>query len=158
MNFCLAIPLCGSLNLLSIQCVTDQVFCFFLLPLLYQAFWYLEWHLDVLLLWALSCTGEVSKAEELLEGLKSRSGRIQHSFQFHKPCCVQPLTLNILCFFLQNFYHDQEKTRVYASCYAGLSLSLFSIYYFLHNFLEKMYSRLCSSDSKNTHTCRIFQI
>uniref|UniRef100_M1C2D5 Tetratricopeptide repeat protein 38 n=3 Tax=Solanum tuberosum TaxID=4113 RepID=M1C2D5_SOLTU len=37
-----------------------------------KAFWYLEWHLDVLVLWALSCTGEVSKAEELLEGLKYR--------------------------------------------------------------------------------------
>ncbi|XP_015074708.1 tetratricopeptide repeat protein 38 [Solanum pennellii] len=37
-----------------------------------KAFWYLEWHLDVLVLWALSYTGEVSKADELLEGLKSR--------------------------------------------------------------------------------------
>ncbi|MCD7462330.1 hypothetical protein HAX54_048273 [Datura stramonium] len=35
-----------------------------------KAFWYLRWHLDVLVLWALSCTGEVSKAEELL-GSKS---------------------------------------------------------------------------------------
>nr|GMD95655.1 tetratricopeptide repeat protein 38 isoform X1 [Ipomoea batatas]GME17606.1 tetratricopeptide repeat protein 38 isoform X1 [Ipomoea batatas] len=32
-----------------------------------KSFWYLEWHLDVLTLWALACTGEVSKAEDLLE-------------------------------------------------------------------------------------------
>lgn len=37
-----------------------------------KAFWYLEWHLDVLILWALACNGELAKAEELLEGLKSR--------------------------------------------------------------------------------------
>ncbi|CAK9172223.1 unnamed protein product [Ilex paraguariensis] len=35
-------------------------------------FWYLEWHLDLLTLWALACTGELSKAEELLKGLRSR--------------------------------------------------------------------------------------
>ncbi|KAG6757078.1 hypothetical protein POTOM_037379 [Populus tomentosa] len=42
------------------SCITDQ------------ANWYLEWHLDVLILWALAKTGEPSKAEDLLEGLKSR--------------------------------------------------------------------------------------
>ncbi|KAH6815684.1 Tetratricopeptide repeat superfamily protein [Perilla frutescens var. frutescens] len=42
------------------NCVTDQ------------AFWFLEWHLDILILWALSCTGRFNKAEDLLEGLKSR--------------------------------------------------------------------------------------
>lgn len=40
----------------------------------FQAFWYLEWHLDLLILWALGCTGEYAKAEDLLEGLKSRLG------------------------------------------------------------------------------------
>lgn len=43
-------------------CVHDNV----------QANWYLECHLDLLILWALANTGEVSKAEDLLEGLKSR--------------------------------------------------------------------------------------
>ncbi|XP_019158057.1 PREDICTED: tetratricopeptide repeat protein 38 isoform X1 [Ipomoea nil] len=38
--------------------------------------WYLEWHLDVLTLWALACTGEVSKAEDLLEGLKARLSKM----------------------------------------------------------------------------------
>ncbi|KAB5537583.1 hypothetical protein DKX38_015116 [Salix brachista] len=42
------------------SCITDQ------------ANWYLEWHLDVLILWALAKTGEPSKAEDLLEGLKLR--------------------------------------------------------------------------------------
>lgn len=37
-----------------------------------EANWYLEWHLDVLILWALAFTGELSKAEDLLKGLKSR--------------------------------------------------------------------------------------
>ncbi|KAM7251966.1 hypothetical protein ACFE04_023849 [Oxalis oulophora] len=37
-----------------------------------QAFWFLEWHLDLLILWGLAFTGELSKAEDLLEGLKSR--------------------------------------------------------------------------------------
>ncbi|KAL3631103.1 hypothetical protein CASFOL_024087 [Castilleja foliolosa] len=37
-----------------------------------KAFWFLEWHLDILILWALSCMGEIDKAEELLNGLKFR--------------------------------------------------------------------------------------
>lgn len=37
-----------------------------------QANWHLEWHLDLLILWALAVTGELSKAEDLLKGLKSR--------------------------------------------------------------------------------------
>ncbi|KAB2624619.1 tetratricopeptide repeat protein 38 [Pyrus ussuriensis x Pyrus communis] len=51
------------------NCVTDQ------------ANWYLEWHLDVLILWALSCTGEISKAEELLKGLKSRIAKMNKKKQ-----------------------------------------------------------------------------
>ncbi|XP_062160359.1 uncharacterized protein LOC133867623 [Alnus glutinosa] len=41
-------------------CVTDQ------------ANWYIEWHLDSLIVWALASTGDLSKAEDLLKGLKSR--------------------------------------------------------------------------------------
>ncbi|KAJ9172130.1 hypothetical protein P3X46_015409 [Hevea brasiliensis] len=37
-----------------------------------EANWHLEWHLDLLILWALAKTGELSKAEDLLKGLKSR--------------------------------------------------------------------------------------
>ncbi|WRX15260.1 hypothetical protein QQP08_007747 [Theobroma cacao] len=37
-----------------------------------QANWFMEWHFDVLILWALAFTGEVAKAEDLLKGLKSR--------------------------------------------------------------------------------------
>lgn len=37
-----------------------------------QENWYIELHLDVLILWALAKTGELSKAGDLLEGLKSR--------------------------------------------------------------------------------------
>ncbi|XP_075096787.1 uncharacterized protein LOC107809292 [Nicotiana tabacum] len=48
-----------------------------------KAFWHLEWHLDVLVVWALSCTGEVSKAEELLEGLKSRISNMTKKKQQH---------------------------------------------------------------------------
>ncbi|KAK3027847.1 hypothetical protein RJ639_041481 [Escallonia herrerae] len=50
-----------------------------------QAFWYLEWHLDLLILWALACTGESAKAEELLKGLRARHSMMtkkkQHSMQ-----------------------------------------------------------------------------
>ncbi|XP_060214484.1 uncharacterized protein LOC132641488 isoform X1 [Lycium barbarum] len=48
-----------------------------------KAFWYLEWHLDVLVLWALSCTGDVSKAEELLEGLRSRISKMTKKKREH---------------------------------------------------------------------------
>ncbi|CAL0331476.1 unnamed protein product [Lupinus luteus] len=41
-----------------------------------QANWYIEWHLDVLTVWALAKTGEVSKAEDLLKGLKDRISRM----------------------------------------------------------------------------------
>lgn len=37
-----------------------------------RSFWYLEWHLDLLILWALACTGKSSEAQELLNGLKSK--------------------------------------------------------------------------------------
>ncbi|KAJ0862857.1 putative tetratricopeptide repeat protein [Helianthus annuus] len=37
-----------------------------------RAFWYLEWHLDLLILWALACTGKSSEARDLLEGLESK--------------------------------------------------------------------------------------
>ncbi|PIN15205.1 hypothetical protein CDL12_12137 [Handroanthus impetiginosus] len=37
-----------------------------------QVFWFLEWHLDILILWALAYTREYEKAEDLLEGLKCR--------------------------------------------------------------------------------------
>ncbi|CAA0834723.1 Tetratricopeptide repeat (TPR)-like superfamily protein [Striga hermonthica] len=40
------------------KCLTDQ------------DFWFTEWHLDILIVWALACTGEINKAEELLVGLK----------------------------------------------------------------------------------------
>ncbi|KAE9607124.1 hypothetical protein Lal_00026131 [Lupinus albus] len=41
-----------------------------------QANWYIEWHLDVLTVWALAKTGELSKAEDLLKGLKDRISRM----------------------------------------------------------------------------------
>ncbi|KAJ4829720.1 hypothetical protein Tsubulata_035098 [Turnera subulata] len=34
--------------------------------------WFVDWHIDILILWALAKAGLTSKAEELLEGLKSR--------------------------------------------------------------------------------------
>ncbi|XP_051122187.1 uncharacterized protein LOC127245393 isoform X2 [Andrographis paniculata] len=37
-----------------------------------EAVWFLEWHLDILILWALSAAGEFEKAEDILKGLKSR--------------------------------------------------------------------------------------
>ncbi|KAJ7953731.1 tetratricopeptide repeat protein 38 [Quillaja saponaria] len=41
-----------------------------------QANWHLEWHLDILTIWALANTREYSKAEDLLKGLKSRISRM----------------------------------------------------------------------------------
>ncbi|CAH9095292.1 unnamed protein product [Cuscuta europaea] len=43
-----------------------------------KRFWHLEWHLDVLTLWVLACTGELSKAEDLLDGLKSRLSKMSN--------------------------------------------------------------------------------
>ncbi|KAL5122334.1 Tetratricopeptide repeat protein 38 [Glycine soja] len=37
-----------------------------------QENWYMEWHFDVLIVWTLAKTGEISKAEDLLKGLKNR--------------------------------------------------------------------------------------
>nr|XP_043609832.1 tetratricopeptide repeat protein 38 [Erigeron canadensis] len=37
-----------------------------------RTFWYAEWHLDLLILWALACTGKLSEAQDLLNGLKSK--------------------------------------------------------------------------------------
>ncbi|KAF8390298.1 hypothetical protein HHK36_024823 [Tetracentron sinense] len=37
-----------------------------------QSTWYMEWHLDLLTLWALASARELAKAEELLNGMKSR--------------------------------------------------------------------------------------
>lgn len=47
-----------------------------------QAFWFLEWHLDILIVWALSCTGRFNKAEDLLKGLKSRYGALTTLFSW----------------------------------------------------------------------------
>lgn len=38
--------------------------------------WFNEWHLDLLIIWALAMTKEYTKAEELLEGLKLRLSRM----------------------------------------------------------------------------------
>jgi len=46
-----------------------------------QAFWYLEWHLDVLILWALASTGAFDKGEDLLKGLKYRISRMSKKKQ-----------------------------------------------------------------------------
>ncbi|KAL0795420.1 hypothetical protein Bca101_066797 [Brassica carinata] len=35
-----------------------------------QEIWYMSWHLDILIVWALAKVGETSRAHELLEGLK----------------------------------------------------------------------------------------
>ncbi|KAF8040555.1 hypothetical protein BT93_B2704 [Corymbia citriodora subsp. variegata] len=43
--------------------------------------WYMEWHLDLLILWALAYSGELSKAEELFNGLKSRFSRMSKKKQ-----------------------------------------------------------------------------
>lgn len=41
-----------------------------------QTTWYIEWHLDLMILWALASTGEVVKAEDLLNGLKSKLAKM----------------------------------------------------------------------------------
>ncbi|KAE8023353.1 hypothetical protein FH972_009061 [Carpinus fangiana] len=50
-------------------CVTDQ------------ENWYIEWHLDSLIGWALASTGDMYKAEELLKGLKSRFSKMRKKKQ-----------------------------------------------------------------------------
>ncbi|XP_048428135.1 tetratricopeptide repeat protein 38-like isoform X1 [Pyrus x bretschneideri] len=51
------------------NCVTDE------------ANWYLDWQFDILVLWALAYTGEISRAEELLKGLKSRITKMNEKKQ-----------------------------------------------------------------------------
>ncbi|GMN41743.1 hypothetical protein TIFTF001_010962 [Ficus carica] len=51
------------------SCITDQ------------RNWFLELHLDVLILWALAHAGEFSKAEDLLKGLKSRVAKMNNKKQ-----------------------------------------------------------------------------
>ncbi|GAV67472.1 Phage_C domain-containing protein [Cephalotus follicularis] len=46
-----------------------------------QAYWYLEWHLDLLITWALAFTGELTKAEDLLKGLKFRISKMSKKKQ-----------------------------------------------------------------------------
>ncbi|CAI0386692.1 unnamed protein product [Linum tenue] len=46
-----------------------------------EANWFLEWHLDVLILWALTKAGKISKAEGLLNGLKSRISKMNKKKQ-----------------------------------------------------------------------------
>ncbi|XP_065620073.1 uncharacterized protein LOC112040045 isoform X2 [Quercus suber] len=46
-----------------------------------EANWYIEWHFDCLILWALASTGELSKAEDLLKGLKFRFSRMSKKKQ-----------------------------------------------------------------------------
>ncbi|XP_075656681.1 uncharacterized protein LOC142626860 [Castanea sativa] len=58
----------GRLKILA-GCLTDEVN------------WYIEWHFDCLILWALASTGELSKAEDLLKGLKFRFSRISKKKQ-----------------------------------------------------------------------------
>uniref|UniRef100_A0A7N0TSG5 Tetratricopeptide repeat protein 38 n=1 Tax=Kalanchoe fedtschenkoi TaxID=63787 RepID=A0A7N0TSG5_KALFE len=41
-----------------------------------RSVWFIEWHLDLLILWALAVTKESSGAEELLEGLRSKVSRM----------------------------------------------------------------------------------
>ncbi|KAG5521108.1 hypothetical protein RHGRI_033614 [Rhododendron griersonianum] len=46
-----------------------------------QAFWYVEWHLDVLIVWALASTGAFDKGEDLLKGLKDRISKMSKKKQ-----------------------------------------------------------------------------
>ena len=50
--------------------------------LTFQANWYLDWQLDILIVWALAKVGETSMAHELLEGLKFRLVRIYNLLEF----------------------------------------------------------------------------
>ncbi|KAG5385546.1 hypothetical protein IGI04_037016 [Brassica rapa subsp. trilocularis] len=46
-----------------------------------QENWYMSWHLDILIVWALAKVGETSKARELLEGLKLRLSKMNKKKQ-----------------------------------------------------------------------------
>lgn len=46
-----------------------------------HAYWYLEWHLDLLSLWGLAFIGELSLAEDLLKGLKLRVSKMNKKKQ-----------------------------------------------------------------------------
>ncbi|KAH7515851.1 hypothetical protein FEM48_Zijuj10G0070200 [Ziziphus jujuba var. spinosa] len=46
-----------------------------------HSYWYLEWHFDLLILWALAYTNEISEAEDLLGALKSRVAKMSKKKQ-----------------------------------------------------------------------------
>ncbi|CAN6881369.1 unnamed protein product [Brassica oleracea] len=46
-----------------------------------QENWYMSWHLDILIVWALAKVGETSRARELLEGLKLRLSKMNKKKQ-----------------------------------------------------------------------------
>ncbi|XP_048318690.2 uncharacterized protein LOC107428789 isoform X2 [Ziziphus jujuba] len=46
-----------------------------------ESYWYLEWHFDLLILWALAYTNEISEAEDLLGALKSRVAKMSKKKQ-----------------------------------------------------------------------------
>lgn len=46
-----------------------------------KALWYLEWQLDLLMLWALTSRNKLSDAQELLEGLKLRVSKMNDKKQ-----------------------------------------------------------------------------
>ncbi|KAE8698883.1 Tetratricopeptide repeat protein [Hibiscus syriacus] len=46
-----------------------------------QANWFLEWHLDLLIIWALAFIKELSKADDLLKGLKLRLSKMSKKKQ-----------------------------------------------------------------------------
>ncbi|KAL3834381.1 hypothetical protein ACJIZ3_009117 [Penstemon smallii] len=57
-------------------------------------FWFREWHLDVLILWALSSMGKLSKAKELLDGLKMRISKVSKEKQHSIKQCVSEALYN----------------------------------------------------------------
>ncbi|XWS63578.1 hypothetical protein CRYUN_Cryun06bG0112600 [Craigia yunnanensis] len=59
-----------------------------------EANWFIEWHFDLLILWTLAFTGELSEAEDLLKGLKFRLSMMskkqqvmQRAMRFCSHCC-----------------------------------------------------------------------
>ena len=87
-----------------------------LCALTFQANWYLEWHLDILIVWALAKVGETSRAHELLEGLKFRLVRISSLLQF----LIDTRFVVNLCLFLQSIKDEQEETTCDAERGSGL--------------------------------------
>lgn len=77
-----------------------------------QENWYMEWHFDVLIVWTLAKTGEISKAEDLLKGLKNRWKCYILQNIIEMQCCMNcDILMLSYCRFLRMTKKKQQRMQ-----------------------------------------------